>query len=201
MMRLNKALIWLVAVGLASGCCALDDNLVLLLPDSSGRVGRVTVTNRHGTQVLSRARQVTRISPRSAPTQPRQLHPREVELLFGHALAAQPAAPARFILYFHSGSVELTPASRLHLPRIIQTIRARTSVDTSVVGHADTAGSEQYNLRLSRKRAVAVAGLLQKMGAEGRHLEITSHGEGNLLIPTGDNVSEPRNRRVEVTVR
>jgi outer membrane protein OmpA-like peptidoglycan-associated protein len=30
---------------------------------------------------------------------------------------------------------------------------------------------------------------------------VESHGEKNLLVPTGDDVDMPRNRRVEVTVR
>jgi outer membrane protein OmpA-like peptidoglycan-associated protein len=32
-------------------------------------------------------------------------------------------------------------------------------------------------------------------------LEVTSHGEANPLVPTADEVPEPRNRRVEVMVR
>jgi outer membrane protein OmpA-like peptidoglycan-associated protein len=30
---------------------------------------------------------------------------------------------------------------------------------------------------------------------------VTSHGEATLLVPTADNVNEPRNRRVDITVR
>jgi outer membrane protein OmpA-like peptidoglycan-associated protein len=57
------------------------------------------------------------------------------------------------------------------------------------------------NLQLSLARARAVAALLAAAGVDPASLEITSHGEANLLVPTGDNVPEPRNRRVEVTVR
>jgi outer membrane protein OmpA-like peptidoglycan-associated protein len=32
-------------------------------------------------------------------------------------------------------------------------------------------------------------------------IEARSHGEAELLVPTRDNVSEPKNRRVEITVR
>jgi hypothetical protein len=35
----------------------------------------------------------------------------------------------------------------------------------------------------------------------GEEMTIIYHGEGNLLIPTADDVAEPRNRRVEVMVR
>jgi outer membrane protein OmpA-like peptidoglycan-associated protein len=46
-----------------------------------------------------------------------------------------------------------------------------------------------------------VGALLAAERIDPGSLEITSHGEANLLVPTADNVSEPRNRRVEVTVR
>ena len=32
-------------------------------------------------------------------------------------------------------------------------------------------------------------------------INVTSHGEATLLVPTADDVSEARNRRVEITVR
>jgi outer membrane protein OmpA-like peptidoglycan-associated protein len=32
-------------------------------------------------------------------------------------------------------------------------------------------------------------------------IEVTSHGEADLLVKTPDNTSGPRNRRVEITVR
>ena len=47
----------------------------------------------------------------------------------------------------------------------------------------------------------AAADKLKAAAAEAVHLDITSHGERNLLVPTPDNTAEPRNRRVEVTVR
>ena len=38
-------------------------------------------------------------------------------------------------------------------------------------------------------------------GVDPSTLDISSHGKDNPLVPTGDQVSEPRNRRVEITVR
>jgi outer membrane protein OmpA-like peptidoglycan-associated protein len=32
-------------------------------------------------------------------------------------------------------------------------------------------------------------------------VEVTSHGEADLLVPTADETFEPRNRRVEISVR
>ena len=38
-------------------------------------------------------------------------------------------------------------------------------------------------------------------GAPADRMDITSHGESNLLVISEDNVAEPLNRRVEVTIR
>jgi outer membrane protein OmpA-like peptidoglycan-associated protein len=74
-------------------------------------------------------------------------------------------------------------------------------VDISVVGHTDTLGDKDYNAHLSMKRAKAVAAILTRNGVDASILDIASHGKNNPLVPTGDQVSEPRNRRVEITVR
>jgi len=74
-------------------------------------------------------------------------------------------------------------------------------VDISVGGHTDRVGTRRYNYRLSLERARAVASYLIAEGVDPSILAIDSHGEDNPLISTGDGVSEPRNRRVEVTVR
>jgi outer membrane protein OmpA-like peptidoglycan-associated protein len=46
-----------------------------------------------------------------------------------------------------------------------------------------------------------VASILQGKGVDPSVLDITYHGEYSPLVPTGDQVPEPRNRRVEITVR
>ena len=106
-----------------------------------------------------------------------------------------------YILYFDSGSTKLIAESHKLIPEVIRTIRERNSNDVSVVGHSDTTGTRELNLDLSLKRAQAVSQLIIAAGIDPSSLEITSHGKDNPLIPTGDNVDEPRNRRVEITVR
>jgi outer membrane protein OmpA-like peptidoglycan-associated protein len=134
------------------------------------------------------------------PIVPIKVSDQEVAAIFGQVLAAMPTAPVRFILYFER-DIELTPEAKELVPQILAAIKERRSVDTSVVGHADTAGSREYNYRLSRRRAEAVAQLLVAGGVALKTLDVTSHGKDNPAVPTGDKVSEPRNRRVEVTVR
>lgn len=181
---------------------AAQQNLFLLLPDAEGRTGKILVANAAGERTLDAPRQATRVRRAdSAPEEPRTLRQDEIDRLFGPALAAQPPPPARFVLSFKIDSTELTAESCCEIPRIADTIRERSSVDTSVVGHADTLGDAALNVQLALRRAQAVAVLLEAAGIDPAILEITSHGEKNLLVPTADDVAEPRNRRVEVVVR
>ena len=137
----------------------------------------------------------------SPPGLPTIMSGQETLAIAGSALAALPKPPARFILYFEYDSANLTRQSRALLDNVLRSIHDRAPVDISVVGHTDTVGKEEYNQSLSMKRARAVASILLRSGVDASILDITSHGKDNPLVPTGDQVPEPRNRRVEITVR
>jgi len=201
-MRRRIAALALLLVLLALGACAAPQNVVVLLPDPDQKVGKVAVSNAGGSQELSEAGQATFIKDwREAPQAPAAMAPAEIERRFGAALAARPTPPEYFLLHFRSNSTELVKDSLAELPKALAAIQARDSVDVSVVGHCDTRGDDQYNLRLSRQRAAVVARWLTDHQVSPGIIEITSHGKRRLLVPTGDQVAEPRNRRVEVTVR
>ena len=176
-------------------------SMFLVIPDPEGKVGQITVTNRTGTQVLDQPRQGSTVqSANDAPSPPSTLDETEIKRIFGEALAAQPAGPARFILYFKDDSEELTPESEMLLAEVFRTMRARGALDISVIGHTDTIGTRDYNYQLSLRRARKAADLLAAQGVDRNILDIESHGEDNLLVKTADQVREPRNRRVEITV-
>lgn len=193
------AALLLLALPLAAGC---QRDMVVLLPGPDGQVGRVVVATKAGSQELNQAYQGSVVtSADQAPSKPELVDKAKVEADFGQALAAQPAQPARFILYFDSGTTRLRPGSEALLPQVVRQAQARRSTDISVVGHSDTAGDHAYNMSLSTRRAQAVAKKLAELGLDPADMQITSHGENNPVVKTGDNAHEPRNRRVEVTVR
>jgi outer membrane protein OmpA-like peptidoglycan-associated protein len=180
----------------------LPNNVFVLLADSDNHVGRIVVSNASGSQELGQAGAATRVaSSASAPSPAFQMDQQEIGLLFGDALAAQPPPPVHFILYFVTNSTQLTEESVKLIPEIIRVVRDRDSSDISVVGHTDTTGDRELNDRLSMARAQAVARLLVDGGINPSFMETTAHGKDNPLVPTGDGVAEPRNRRVEVSVR
>ena len=176
-------------------------DIIVLLPDDQGKTGAIVVSSAGVERHLDRPGQSVTVEAGSPPGLPTAMPGQEVHAIAGPALAALPKPPARFILYFLHDSVTLTAESRALLQNVLVTIRDRAPVDVSVVGHTDTVGKKEYNYVLSMKRAKAVASILLGKGIEPSVLEITSHGKDNPLVPTGDQVPEPRNRRVEITVR
>jgi len=48
---------------------------------------------------------------------------------------------------------------------------------------------------------MSVRNVLVDAGISASMIEVASHGEADLLVKTGDNAAEPRNRRVEISVR
>jgi len=206
---IRRSFVLPVAVLLLAAACATAQkappppsrDIIVLLPDDQGKTGAIVVSSAGVERRLDRPGQTVTVESGSPPGLPTVMPEPEVRAIAGPALAALPKPPAQFILYFEHDSVDLTAESRAVLEKVIGRIRARAPVDVSVVGHTDTVGTKGYNYSLSLKRAKEVASILTGKGIDPSVLEITSHGKDNPLVPTGDQVTEPRNRRVEITVR
>ncbi len=168
--------------------------VVVLLPDEGGTTGRAGVSNSAGSVELDSSREWTEATANRAPGS-------DVKRLFGDALSALPPAPRHFTLYFRFESNELTDESRALLPEIFKTVKEHAVPEVIVVGHTDTMGTPAANAELGLRRAGTVRSILVASGLDSATIEVTSHGEGDLLIKTPDETPEPRNRRVEIAVR
>lgn len=176
-------------------------DLVALLADADGSVGEATASNPAGSVTLDRPRAYTLLSPGAAPQPPAELSEADVERIFGAALAAQPPAPVRFALFFQFDSEQLTPESQAVLPDVLAAVKTYPAARVSVVGNTDTTGPAAGNIQLGLRRARTVRALLVGNGLDESTIDVTSHGESTLLVPTADEVFEPKNRRVDITVR
>jgi len=102
---------------------------------------------------------------------------------------------------FPSGSANLTPQAEARLAPLG---RALASADLApfrfrIEGHTDSVGAASMNMALSERRAAAVRDyLIRQYGVDDARLEAVGLGQTRLLVPTGDGVNEPRNRRVQV---
>jgi outer membrane protein OmpA-like peptidoglycan-associated protein len=176
--------------------------LILLLPDPETRItGRARVSNEFGSADLSTARAASLVTSSGAPAAVTTVSEEEVTRLFGAALAALPPAPQHFTLQFRFESDTLTEQSVAVIPAILRAVKTLAVPEVVVIGHTDTMGDAKSNLTLGLKRAATVRGILVGAGLPASTVEIVSHGEGDLLVKTRNNVPEPRNRRVDITVR
>ena len=125
---------------------------------------------------------------------------RAVERRMGKLLAAAPAPAQRYALYFHTGSVQLTPESEAELDAVLAEVSNRPGAEIIVTGHTDTVGSLTANDELSLNRARRLREDIIAKGFPAARIEAVGRGERELLVPTEDGVDEPRNRRVEIKV-
>jgi outer membrane protein OmpA-like peptidoglycan-associated protein len=187
---------------MAVWACAAPHTLVVLVPDRDGHVGQARVVTAGGHQLLNGANQAAMVKNRRLPPEKIDVTGNAgIQSVFAEVMAAEPVAPEKFDLYFKSGTTQLNAESLRMLSEIVAAIRKRGSSDISINGHSDRAGSDAYNRDLSLDRALRIEALLLKAGIDPGFLSTDSHGEGNPLVPTPDNMQEPRNRRVEVIIR
>ena len=181
---------------------APNPTFVILLPDPETRVtGRAVVSNEFGSTDLNTPRAGSLATATAAPGPVRTVGDDEVTRIFGAALAAVPPAPRHFTLQFKFESDTLTEESNALVPAILQAVQALPVPEVMIVGHTDTTGDRKSNVALGLKRATRVRTILTGAGLSSATVDVTSHGEGDLLVKTRDNTPEPRNRRVEITVR
>jgi OmpA-OmpF porin, OOP family len=200
-----------VAVLLVSGACAKvprllevkapsRDDLYVLLPGPAGQTGALSVTHGEQAHVLDTPHSATHIKELGR-AEKRTVTPEEIRQAFGPALAAQPPRPISLTLYFREGRDEFTPESQQLIQRLLAEIGRRPAPEVIVIGHTDRVGTVQFNDALSLRRAERAREELVKAGVPADRIQIEGRGEREPLIPTPDEVPEPRNRRVEISIR
>jgi outer membrane protein OmpA-like peptidoglycan-associated protein len=172
----------------------------VLLPSATGQVGRVIVSTPTSTQDLTRAYSAVNVGANGALTT-QQDSAESIAVRYGDLLAARPRPATSHVLYFKAGNAELTPESVAKLDAVLQDAKARSAPEFRVIGHTDTTGVATDNQALSLQRAQSVVDRLTASGVKAQSYEAVGRGSLDLLVPTGPNVDEPRNRRVEISVR
>jgi len=203
MINRRAALLLVSALSVSMIACASKPRaVVVLLPEQDdGTVGGATVGNGGGSVDLDGVRESTRIRTGQRPAAVTTMTEAEVQRMFGDALGALPPPPRRFVLNFRFESDELTDDSRALVAQVLAAVGERPSATVVVTGHTDTMGAVKANHALGLKRAAAVRNLLIKAGLDASRIEVSSLGETDPLVPTKDETAEPRNRRVDITVR
>ena len=183
----------------------------MLLPDAEGgATGGAAVsgktpsqtTNKPASVELTGPRQSTLVGLNGSATKVTVLSEAEVQAQFGSLLSGLPPAPQHFVLYPPLRiRRQLTAESRALVPDILRAVKDCPVPEVVATGHTDTTGTPASNFELGMKRATMVRALLAEAGLDPASIEVTSHGEAALLVRTPDDTYEPKNRRVEITIR
>lgn len=197
-------------VSLLAGCATKPPQggtRVTLLPQADGTASAVEVrplgavgANSNAVQRLDEPYQSALVG-RGQPVRVQASDARQVQQAYEPLFSNAPPAPARFTLYFRTGSTQLTAESQQAIGRVLNETLSRSGAEIVLIGHTDTTSTDGANDALSLRRAGLVRELFLQRGFPPALIEATGRGERDLAVKTRDGVDEPRNRRVEILVR
>jgi outer membrane protein OmpA-like peptidoglycan-associated protein len=113
---------------------------------------------------------------------------------------APPPVPQKFLVFFDFDKSNLRSDAQKIVSEAVEYAKTNGKATIVTTGHADTSGSDTYNMALSERRAKTVQKELEKLGIPATEISVRWKGESEPLVQTGDGVKEPQNRRVEIVM-
>ena len=174
---------------------------VILLPEQDNKTGTVVVENDASAITLEKPYSCATVGQAASKIDTKTIEANKVREEYKTLFQAQPLKPVSILLYFEFGSDRLQPDSAALIDDVLKLAKVREPSEVNIIGHSDTKGDADYNYKLALDRAKVVEKILKEADIDLRHLSVTSHGENDPLVITGDDVSEEKNRRVEIMVK
>lgn len=84
---------------------------------------------------------------------------------------------------------------------IARTLARYPGMSVNIVGHADAVGSDEYNMRLSERRAWSVGELLARYGVRFDRIITSGMGEWEPVASNATDWGRAQNRRVEISIK
>ncbi|MFZ1416178.1 MAG: OmpA family protein [Defluviicoccus sp.] len=110
------------------------------------------------------------------------------------------ATPDRFLVFFDWDKYNINAKAKDAIATAAGTAKKASASKVQVIGHTDTSGPADYNLKLSQRRADAVKKALVGQTLPAGAITTEARGERDLLVPTKDGVREAQNRRAEIVL-
>lgn len=105
-------------------------------------------------------------------------------------------------IYFDFDKADLRPESKTELDRLVKLMKDNPTIVIEIGAHTDTNGSEEYNIKLSWRRAESVVKYLIDNGIESERIIAFGYGESQPLVyPELSDADEQLNRRAEFRIR
>lgn len=116
----------------------------------------------------------------------------------------QPEAETLKVLknvHFALDKSDLSPLSTQVLDQVAAILIKYPFITVELQGHTDFRASDQYNIALSKRRAISTRNYLLKQGVETARMTILPLGESQLKRPGSTILEHAYNRRVEIIFR
>jgi outer membrane protein OmpA-like peptidoglycan-associated protein len=172
---------------------------ITLLPGPDGKVGKVIVSAVGDQVTLDSAFSTAEVRGNTLTKSEAEKAASRARI--DVALAALPQRPRKYRVFYMLDALALTSASAQDLDAIKRDVADFPAPEVIVTGHADRLGTTAYNDALSLRRARQMRDILLGAGVAPEKILVVARGEREPLVTTPDNISEPRNRRVEIKVR
>ena len=173
----------------------------IILLESDSAKNEIVVSTKAGEVTINKPYQSTKLlSADKKPDEVVALSKKEVTSKYKVVLEDTPKL-MQYMIYFGSGSTEVNASAKMELQKAIDYIKAQTNSIITVIGHSDTVGNQDSNMRLSQQRTHAVKEYLESMDLNIKELSTEYYGENTPLVKTKDGVSNAKNRRVEIFIR
>jgi len=103
-------------------------------------------------------------------------------------------------VYFATNKSDINSNSKLALDKLVRIFTENPDTDILIEGHTDDVGSDDYNMKLSEKRAKAVVDYLRNAGVAASRLTAKWYGESQPKVENNSDANRALNRRVEFVI-
>jgi OOP family OmpA-OmpF porin len=190
---------------------SIEELRAILIPESHGGVSRRIEFPRHDVLDAAKPIQPAAVSgttsqpasqPQATPTAdapaptnaPAASAPEQVAPAAAQAPATDTATAVGFHINFAFNSAVIPPANLAQLDQVVALMHQEGALSLAVEGHTDAAGTADYNIELSRRRATAVVRYLADHGVDASRLMAVGKGKSEPLVA---DPMDGRNRRVQ----
>jgi outer membrane protein OmpA-like peptidoglycan-associated protein len=103
-------------------------------------------------------------------------------------------------ILFATNSSQLQPAAKSNIESLASVLNKYPDTDILIEGDTDNTGTEDYNQKLSERRAQAVANYQKSLGVAGSRISTVGMGEANAIGSNDTEAGRQQNRRVEIAI-
>jgi len=103
-------------------------------------------------------------------------------------------------ILFQTNSAELQPAVMTSIENLAKVLNKYPDTNILIEGDTDNTGTDEYNQKLSERRAQSVADYAKRLGVAGARISTIGLGESNPVASNDTEIGRQQNRRVEIAI-